>query len=177
MTDCICGWDLKNNPHKLDEGSFLYGCNVCIQWLVKNGNAVTNNNWDIPLHIAVRKMHTNLVSQLLHCKSQVNFTNKSDYTPLCIATIHARSGNINDLHVIKMLLDYGAEFNSAAQSLDCRYNDGNIVRPLVKSRKACHQGVIVFMGIRRKLNSVRDTHKMIGKMVWSTRFDRVWYKN
>jgi len=180
MDKCVCGLGdfrsrttLKNYIHK----AAFAGCVKCVQWLIDIGiNVNTRDDYgEIPLHHAARHTRVNVVRQLLHHKSSVDVKNVAGAAPLFLATLYMDSDSKKDLFIIKMLLDHGANTEEVEREFHLLDHRGLAVRVLAKRRQICRKVVIVFMGIRRKLLSVRDTHQIIGKLLWSTRFDPSWW--
>jgi len=174
MTDCVCSRNEHTYQHSLHL-SASHGCTSCLQIAIVN-SADVNMKYhfgDIPLHKASRSLHPKIVRQLLASKSFVDVKNRYGCTPLFLAAVY--STNDDGVNIIKMLLDNGARAEKAAFiSLDTKW--ARLVYRLSNGRNMCRRTVIAFLGMRHELNSIKDTHQMIGKLLWSSRFDQSWDK-
>jgi len=166
-----------NNPYAMHV-SASRGCMSCLRRLIDSGmNVNVRDNYDeIPLHCASRQQRPNAVQHLLIHKSSVDTENKGGGTSLYLAVLYQDCRD--QLTVVKMLLDYGAKPKLAFGGKKIIWGKVLQAFQLYKQRGLCRRTIIVFMGIRRKLklklNSVRDTHKIIGKLLWATRFEDCW---
>jgi len=154
-------------PDPLHRAAF-FGCADCTLQLIETGISVDTKDslHETPLFVAVRYCNIEVVRQLLDHNASVDLENLNNHTALDLAALYI--GLDSQARIAKMLIDRGAQHHLVGASI---YEP---VNQLITRRKLCQKTINVFLGIRKKLNSVRDTHEMIGKLVWSTRFYEVW---
>ena len=177
---CLCGSSLylqntcQTDPHIFDIWLRICSktdCEVCVLWLIEHGanvNAPNPKSGCTPLLVAVREQKCKTVRQLIKCKASVNIKNADGISPLGLIALFEVFSYPEDLHLTKMLLDSGA---------NCNTQNNWLVFALAQGRNKCKAAVVVFMGIRRKsvlTFHCRDTHKIIGEILWKTRFDECW---
>jgi len=175
MANCVCRNAVASELHPYPLHQFAtYGCTFCLQKLIENGGNVNEKNayGDLPLHTASRYLCVAIVRLLLNSKSFVNTPNPRNCTPLFLAALYSGSGGNESLSIIKILLDRGANTETAGLLPTTTFARSTL--ELSNRRKQCRRAVVAFLGIRKMLLSVRDTHRIIGKLLWSTRFDVDW---
>lgn len=148
--------------------SLQNGCRFCVQWWIKTVGRNVNAQLfgTTPLHLALKERNIPVVRQLLQYKASVNAIDKAGRTPLWIVSSYLY---VQDAHLVKVLLDYGAKCVNIATT----HTERKVI-VWATGRVRCQSAAVVFMGIRCKLNSFRDTHQTIGEIIWSTRFNYEW---
>ncbi|EQC31180.1 hypothetical protein SDRG_11106 [Saprolegnia diclina VS20] len=94
---------------------------------IQVGNFGVGQHNVMPLHMAARNGHANVVSRLLAAKAQVNFIGHNGWTPLHWAAMHGHA------NVVSLLLAAGA-------AIDCQ--DEANATPLFLAAKAGHTSVV-----------------------------------
>lgn len=180
MTKCVCR--SRENPTYFDvpmHNAAFDGCLVCVQQMLgKNGKNINETDLfgDTALHGASRTGQFDVTRYLLQHKASVFVKNTMGNTPLhyAISYIKSKCLPVEDQPVIRIFLDRGIKLRQECElNYDCSVR--TTVYAMISGRKLCQNSAVVFMGIRCKLNSIRDTHRMIGEMLWSSRFDKVWH--
>jgi len=165
------------------------GCVECVKLLIENKVDVNHKDPydETPLHDAVRAGRLEVVRLLLDYKAQVdtvgNVTDpyqelgQTPLTHLCRHNIRRRPDNTLNTHeniaIAKLLIDRGAQLSRVGITrVDCSW-----LKTLCQSRTNCKTSVLTFLGIRSKselTRNARDTHGIIAKTLWSTRFYEDW---
>jgi len=169
------------------------GCMVCVKRFVEKIKICpshTSTSGETPLYDAVRNGHLEIARQLLDYKAQVDIAwhghgaagnngyqpltplGNNGYLPLTPLAYISRSEHTPDtIALAKLLIDRGAKTTNIKV---------HWVKVIFECHKNCKSSVTTFLGIRKKsalTRNARDTHCIIAKMLWSTRFEKIWMDN
>lgn len=132
-------------------------------------NSATNSNEDTFLHIAAGDSELDIVRMLLDNGANVNVKNADGNTSLHIAIgydVVDPSIEENNINVIKLLIERGADLTAMNNKKESPYNLGvkrRRVRPLVKAGNPVQGG-------RHKLTRRKSTRRKLARKTRSRRY-------
>jgi len=182
MTICLCGDNKSAKDYQPDHLPFeklrqaaFKNCFGCVEWLLRVHKADVNSRdfWgNDALHMAITGNHFKMIRLLLECGALIDSTcdgkcrghAQIPHLDLAILRFHNTGRD-----VVCLLLDRGAT----------SYTTNELVSNLRASRKNCLKSTLTFLGIRRRITLVvcRDTHTLVAKILWSSRWNEAWLRN